>query len=153
MMPFHFSSIETEWQRFLVEVHSLVSATGKPAPKIFISYAWESSNEATESMQQRLALLQRDLLAAGAYARVQQNYQQLLKRFELTEIALKEQVETFSKTQITLTVLTQENEQLRQFQQQAEDKIHALRDEKFFLIQEKSHLQGQFKQLQASLTS
>jgi len=65
-MPFHFSSIETEWQRFLVEVHSLVSGTGKPAPKIFISYAWESSNEATEPMQQRLALLQRDLLAAGA---------------------------------------------------------------------------------------
>ena len=81
----------------------------------------------------------------------QQSYQQLLKRFELTEIDLKEQVQILSNTQITLTLLTQKNEQLRQFQQQAEDKIQALRDEKLFLAQEKAHLEGQFRQLQASL--
>jgi len=65
-MPIPFSSIEQQWQRFLVSVNTLATESGKPAPKVFISYAWESSNEATEPMQQRLALLQRDLLAAGA---------------------------------------------------------------------------------------
>ena len=81
----------------------------------------------------------------------QQNYQQLFKRFELTEANLKEQVQSLNKTEIALTVVTQENKQLRQFQQQAEDKIQALRDEKLFLAQEKAHLEGQFRQLQASL--
>ena len=63
IMPFSFSSIESQWQRFLMTVNTLATESGKPAPKVFISYAWESSNEATEPMQQRLALLQRDLLA------------------------------------------------------------------------------------------
>jgi chromosome segregation ATPase len=50
-----------------------------------------------------------------------------------------------------LAVLTDQLKNLKQSLQDAQDTIRILRDEKLYLTQEKSHIEGQFKQLQAAL--
>src|SRR3990167_10508996 len=62
-MP-HTSS-QTSWQSFLNDVKALLQQEGKTSLKIFISYAWEETDEATQQLQKRLTRLRDDLTTLG----------------------------------------------------------------------------------------